>query len=95
MSLSRKLHDAEERGAKAVRDGAQRLKTAIQDISAGVRTVHLERKAANDKPAPTVSGAEQEPKTVADGKGRTGIVSVNGRDVGPMCCTGGQRTRGR
>lgn len=91
MSLGRKLHDAEQRGARAIHLGAERLKTAIQDISAGVHGLHPARKAANDEAVSKRGDPEQERDTPVTGRERTGIVSVNGRDVGKMRCTGGQR----
>lgn len=92
MSLVRKLHDAEQRGARALHIGAERLKAGIQDISAGVRGLHSERKIASDQQVSMQAEPEQERETAVNGRERTGIVSVNGRDVGKMRCTGGQRS---
>jgi hypothetical protein len=35
---------------------------------------------------------EQDASSLPPAKPRTGIVSVNGRDVGKMCCSGGHRS---
>ena len=80
MSMSSKLRDAE-------RHGAERLKAGIHDVSARARKLHLRR---DDKAVPT--DPEQEREGASKDKGRTGIVSVNGCDVGKMRCTGGQRS---
>jgi hypothetical protein len=81
MTVSSKLRDAEGQGA-------ERLKTGIQDVSARARKLHLRR---DDKPDSTHPDPEQGREGGSKSDERTGIVSVNGRDVGKMRCTGGQR----
>ncbi len=82
MSVTSKLRDAEGHGA-------ERLKAGIHDVSARARKLHLRR---DDRPVSTHPGPEQEREGGSKSKGRTGIVSVNGCDVGKMRCTGGQRS---
>lgn len=86
MSMNAKLHNAEEHGAKAIHRGTEHLKAAIHNVTAGVRKVQASRAAGR----PMSSHAEQDRESPPNSKVRTGIVSVNGRDVGEMRCTGGR-----
>ena len=91
MSLSSKLRNAEEHGTNAVHRGAEHLKSAIQEANAGVRKLRARRNLAS---RPTSAHPDPEQESAAadtpDPKVRTGIVSVNGQDVGEMRCTGGR-----
>jgi hypothetical protein len=89
MSMSGKLHNAEEHGAKAVHCAAEHLKAAIHNAGAGVRKRQASRAAG--RPTSSHAGPEQDREIPPNSKVRTGIVSVNGRDVGEMRCTGGRR----
>jgi hypothetical protein len=88
MSLGDKLRHAEELGSRAAHLSADRVRSGIHNAEAALHKLSVRRK---KKPATAVSAsappkrdAEPEPKV------RTGIVSVNGRDVGEMRCTGGK-----
>lgn len=88
MSMSGKLHNAEEHGAKAIHRGTEHLRAAIHNVTAGVRKLQASHEAGRA----TSSHADPEPdrERPPNSKVRTGIVSVNGRDVGEMRCTGGR-----
>jgi hypothetical protein len=88
MSLGNKLRHAEEFGARAAHLSADRVRSGIHSAEATLHKLTVRRK---KKPATTVSASAQ-PKREAgpEPKVRTGIVSVNGRDVGEMHCTGGR-----
>ncbi len=90
MSLSSKLRNAEEHGADAIHRGAEHLKSAIQDVNAGVRKLRARRNTASH-PTSAHPDPEQERERAPNSQVRTGIVSVNGQDVGEMRCTGGRR----
>jgi len=90
MSTRGKLHNAAERGAKAGHGAAEHIKAAIQNLGPGNRKLPASRAAGRAKSSH--AGPEQDRKSPPpNAKVRTGIVSVNGRDVGEMCCTGGRR----
>ena len=80
MSLNRKLRDAEKRGANAVHDVTKRLKSVV----------HTGRN-KSQRPMSAHPDPEQEHECASNGQGRTGIISVNGCDVGEMRCNGGRR----
>jgi len=82
--MSGKLHNAEEHGAKAIHRGTEHLKAAIHNVTAGVRKLQASRASSH-------ADHEQDRESPPNSKVRTGIVSVNGRDVGEMRCTGGRR----
>ncbi len=92
MSLSSKLHDAEEYGRKAAHLGAERVRTGIQNVEANLRKLSSNRKIKNTRQSSSHADPEQEGERSPDPRVRTGIVSVNGRDVEQMRCTGGRRT---
>lgn len=82
MTLLDALRQAEQQGKESVHRGAEklhRLETAIR------------RRVRGGKAAPTADEPEQR-ESAPSAKTRTGIVSVNGRDVEEMRCTGGRRT---
>ena len=88
MTLGDKLRHAEEVGARAAHLGADRVRSGIHNAEAALHKLTVRRK---KKPATTVSAAAQPKRDSApEPKVRTGIVSVNGRDVGEMHCTGGR-----
>jgi hypothetical protein len=89
MNTSGKLHNAGERGAKAIHRGTEHLKAAIHNVTATVRKLQASRAAG--RPTSSHADPEQDRERPPNSKVRTGIVSVNGRDVGEMCCTGGRR----
>ena len=91
MSFSNKLREAEELGAKAAHLGAQRTKSGLLKVEAGLRNLRASHKAKHANQAVSAhADPEQERDNSANPKVRTGIVSVNGRDVGEMRCTGGR-----
>ncbi len=89
MSMSGKLHNTEEHGAKATHRGTEHLKAAIHNVTAGIRKLQASRAPA--RPVSSHADPEQDRESPSNSKVRTGIVSVNGRDVGEMRCTGGRR----
>jgi hypothetical protein len=81
MNLRDALRQAEQQGKDTIHRGAEKLhhlETAIR------RTVR--GRSANTVPEDAEQQSAPAPKV------RTGIVSVNGRDVGEMRCTGGRRS---
>ena len=90
MTLRKKLREAEEYGAKAAHVRAERVKSGIQNGEANLRKLHLSRKSRLPEPILAHADPEQESESSLQRGTRTGIVSVNGRDVGEMRCTGGR-----
>ncbi len=83
MNLLDALRHAEQQGKNRVHRGAEKL----HNIETSIR-----RKMQGRPSSPAVStDPEQERENVPAPKGRTGIVSVNGHDVGEMRCTGGRQ----
>jgi len=93
MSLGNKLREAEEFGAKAAHLGAQRAKSGLLNVESRLRKLGAGRKVKHASPPVSAhADPEQERESAPDPKTRTGIVSVNGRDVGEMRCTGGRNS---
>jgi hypothetical protein len=89
MGLIDSLRHAEQQAVKSVRRGAKFAKQEVQAAEASVLRRVKSRRTAN--PTPPVSShadPEQEREASPKPKARTGIVSVNGQDVGEMRCTG-------
>jgi hypothetical protein len=85
MGLVDAVRHAEQQFTKSARRGAERAKAGVEAMEAGIlRTL----KPHHNSAVPTSAHPEQEPEPSA--KVRTGIVSVNGQDVGKMRCTGGR-----
>ncbi len=70
---------AEKQGMNSAKRGAEMVCTGIHKAEASLR--HAVQR--SPEPSPDV-------KPEAAPKARTGIVSVNGQDVGEMRCTGGR-----
>lgn len=88
MDLRSTLRQAEQKVARSARRGAERAKAGVEAMEAGIlRSLQAPRNSANAM-SPMSAHPEQEPEPAA--KVRTGIVSVNGQDVGKMRCTGGR-----
>jgi hypothetical protein len=91
MGLRSKLRAAEDFGAKAAHLGAQRIRTGLQNLETSLHSrgsggnLNLLRSPGSIHPDP-----EQQREASPNSKVRTGIVSVNGQDVGEMRCTGGR-----
>ncbi len=68
----------------ALRQAEQQVKRAAHLGSEKVRSITTRASAYSDS---------EERERSSSSKVRTGIVSVNGRDVEEMRCTGGRRTR--
>ena len=85
MNLRDALRHAEQQGKKQVQRGAEKL----HDVETSLRRKFERHAAASTTP---YSDSDQESQTSSRDKGRTGIVSVHGRDVGEMRCTGGRRS---
>lgn len=83
MNLLDALRHAEQQGKKTAQRGAAKL----HDLETAVRRRVRGQNVSSASPEP-----EQERGSSGSPKVRTGIVSVNGRDVGEMHCTGGRRT---
>jgi hypothetical protein len=80
MSLRDALRQAEQQGKRTIHSGAEKL----HNIETSIRRKLQGRDASSD--------AEQDGNVPRPSNVRTGIVSVNGRDVEQMRCTGGGRT---
>lgn len=76
MNLIDALRHAEQQGKNRVHRGAEKL----HQVEAAIRRKVQGR-----------AEPEQERDASSSSKGRTGIVSVNGRDIGEMRCTGGRQ----
>lgn len=88
MGLVDAVRHAEQQFTKSARRGAERAKAGVEAMEAGIlRTLKPHRNPA-DPLSPMSAHPEQESEPSA--KVRTGIVSVNGQDVGKMRCTGGR-----
>ena len=82
MDLRGTIRQAEQQVVRSARRGAELAKAGVQAVENSI----LHR--ANIRQLPMSAHPEQEPEPTA--KVRTGIVSVNGQDVGKMRCTGGR-----
>ncbi len=89
MSLRSKLHDAEQYGAKAAHLGADRIRAGVHNLEASLQKLGSPSR-ARLKPVSADSDPELQGGASPNSKVRTGIVSVNGRDVGEVKCTGGR-----
>ena len=85
MNLLDALRHAEQQGKKQVTRGAEKLHDVETSLRRKLKGAAASRAASHPDP-------EQESQSPTTDKGRTGIVSVHGRDVGEMRCTGGRRT---
>ncbi len=89
MGLIDSFRHAEQQAAKSARSGAQFARKGIQAAEASVmRRVKARRQPANSLPVSAHADPEQPSEPAPAAKVRTGIVSVNGQDVGEMRCTG-------
>ncbi len=84
MKLLDALRQAEQQGKNRVRRGAEKLHNVETAIRRKVQG-HL------SAPGSMYPDPEQERENPPASKSRTGIVSVNGRDIGEMRCTGGRQ----
>ncbi len=84
MNLLDALRHAEQQGKKQVQRGAEKL----HNVETSLRRKFKDAAAAPATSYPDPEDTAAPPKE----KGRTGIVSVHGRDVGEMRCTGGRRS---
>jgi hypothetical protein len=85
MNLLDALRHAEQQGKKQVNRGAEKLHDVETSLRRKLRGAAAARSGSQPDPA-------QELQNPTSEKVRTGIVSVHGRDVGEMRCTGGRRT---
>jgi hypothetical protein len=83
MNLRDALRQAEQQGKQTVHSGAEKL----HNIETSIR-----RKLHGREASSTSSDAVQDSEASRSSTVRTGIVSVNGRDVEQMRCTGGRHT---
>ncbi len=89
MGLIDSFRHAEQQAAKSARSGAQFARKGIRAAEASVmRRVKAHRQPANSLPVSAHADPEQPGEPAPAAKVRTGIVSVNGQDVGEMRCTG-------
>jgi hypothetical protein len=90
MGLIDSFRQAEQQAARSARSGAEFARKGIQAAEASVlRRVKARRKPANLELPPSVHADPEQPaEPSSNAKVRTGIVSVNGQDVGEMRCTG-------
>jgi hypothetical protein len=84
MNLRDALRHAEQQGKNQVRRGAEKL----HNVEAAIRRKVHDHLSA---PGSMYPDPEQERENLPPGKVRTGIVSVNGHDIGEMRCTGGRK----
>lgn len=84
MDLLGRLRHAEQQGKRTVHQAAekfQKMEAAILHKAKGHASTRVSAYPDPEQPSTTQV------------KARTGIVSVNGKDVGEMRCTGGHRSR--
>jgi hypothetical protein len=91
MSVRSKLRDAERYGARAAHLSADRIRAGVHNLEASLQKLGPHRRTRSKPPVSAHSDAELQTGASANTKVRTGIVSVNGKDVGEMQCTGGRR----
>ena len=94
MGLMDALRHAEQQGRDAAHRGAKFARTGMQNAEASIRR-NVGMKPHENRlhpPQPVSAHSDPEQEKVPTSKVRTGIVSVNGQDVGEMRCTGGRRT---
>ena len=91
MGPGNKLRSADEFAARAVREEAGHARV-LHNIQAGIHKLHPPKKDKGPRSVSTHTDPEQGPDNLPSRKPRTGIVSVNGRDVEEMRCTGGRRS---
>jgi len=89
MSLGDKLRHAEEYGAKAAHLGAEQVRRGLRNVDAKLHKVAARRTSNRTKPASAHADPVEQP--APNPKVRTGIVSIHGRDVEEMRCTGGRK----
>jgi hypothetical protein len=85
MNLLDALRHAEQQGRKTVHRGAEKIHSIESSIRRKVSGENRVRASGNPV-------AQPEPSNAPQGVERTGIVSVNGRDVEQIRCTGGRRS---
>jgi hypothetical protein len=89
MGLMDALRHAEQQGKRVAHLGAERVRAGMQHAETSLRRKATGGLASHtDLPASTHPDPQQESGRLPTGKVRTGIVSVNGQDVGQMHCTG-------
>jgi len=85
MGLMDTLRNAEHQQERNLRRGAEKLREGMKNVDAAIRR----------KVRPMIGSSHPDPVEERDSsparKVRTGIVSVNGRDVGELRCTGGRK----
>jgi len=86
MNLGDKLRHAEEYL------GAERVRAGTRNVEANLHNLNLRGKPMRAKPGSAHPDPGRERDNSPQPKVRTGIVSVNGRDVGEMHCTGGRHS---
>ena len=90
MGLMDSLRHAEQQAVTSARRGTELAKQKVQAAETSV--LHRVKSRRGSKPVTLPVSAhadpEQEQERAASPKARTGIVSINGQDVGQMRCTG-------
>jgi len=93
MGLIDTLRQVEETGEKAVHLGADLVRTAVRNAENRVhRQVRSHRSQAQTGLSHSTQAGPEPKQQSPPTKARTGIVSINGQDVGEMRCTGGRRS---
>ncbi len=92
MGMIDRLHQMEEAGKKAAHLGANLVRTGIHNADDSVRRQVISHRSHAKSKMSTSTHADPEQESSPDPKVRTGIVSINGQDVGEMRCTGGRRS---
>lgn len=90
MRASGKARNTDSHGA--IRLGGKHLAAVRQKARPAIPQRHSTRATSEAQPRSSHPDPEQERGSLPPAKTRTGIVSVNGRDVGEMCCSGGRRS---
>ena len=84
MNLLDALRHAEQQGKRKVHRGAEKVH--------GFQAALQRRISGRNSTESVFTDPEQDREAVGGPQERTGIVSVNGRDVEQIRCTGGRRT---
>jgi hypothetical protein len=89
MGVMDTLRHVEEAGKKAAHLGANLVRTGIQNAEDTIRhQVSTPRSVAKARFTVSNHPDSEQQRNPASTKVRTGIVSINGQDVGEMHCTG-------
>ena len=86
MRLKDHLRRAEKHGKQSAQHAAEMARDRLHHLETSIR------RTLKQTPAPMSAHPDPEARPAPTQQVRTGIISVNGQDVGEMRCTGGRHT---